>query len=299
MNTNQYAPALKHRTRLKFYRSISCNNLKYDGFPPIQYSKPKMSLNPLKHLFQPFLSLARCFSAGIIAFLAISQFSVLAQTSTPAATPDPAKLPGSYSVVRIDPEGNTKQGSLKLSVDGKLRFRTEWTFEDSKTEGLGFLREDVLALVDGPVGCRVLLYQAGTDGILNGIWSNVGSKSPQEQPGIEVAESSLKSDKPKLSGAFDLSRREPDNGEITRGKVLISPQDDYFQLFWTFGTNSYQGVGLATKERWLAATAAFLPKVACNLTMFQVNEDGTLEGSSIDTQKTVVNTVTAERIKDN
>lgn len=224
-----------------------------------------------------------------------------AQTSTPtpAPTSDPAKLPGSYSVVTIDPEGNTKQGSLKLSTDGKLRFRTEWTFENSKMEGLGFLREDVLALVDGPTGCRILLYQAGTDWILNGIWSNVGSKSPQEQPGIEVAESSLKSDKPKLSGAFDLSRREPDNGEITRGKVVISPQDDYFQLFWTFGTNSYQGVGLAAKERWLGAAAAFLPKVACNLTMFQVNEDGTLEGSSIDTQKTVVNTVTAERIKDN
>jgi hypothetical protein len=288
--------ALKRRARLKFRLNVFV----------IGQNKRHSTVIPSARLVEAFrsplfLSLARCFSAGLLALLLLSQAPTFAHTPTPtpAPTPDPAKLPGTYSVVSIDPDGNTKPGSLKLTTDGKLRFKAEWTFADSKTEGIALLREDVLAIVDGPVGCRAVLYQANADGTLNGIWANVGSKPPQTQLGIEIATPSLKADKIKLTGTFDLSRREPDNGEITKGNLLISPQDDHFELYWTGGTTAYQGFGLSIHENSLGAVTTFIPKIVCTLNMLQLNEDGTLEGMSINTQKAIVNTVSTERIKDN
>lgn len=80
-------------------------------------------------------------------------------------------LPGEYDASGKNPDGKTYQAHLTVESAGNL-FHFTWS---NNTDGVGIKRGDNVAVGIGGRRCGFVVYQAQSDGSLDGIWGGGGS----------------------------------------------------------------------------------------------------------------------------
>jgi hypothetical protein len=107
----------------------------------------------------------------ILALVTFIFSSALPAANAEVRTAQVATITGSYSVSGTNPDSTTYTGTVVVSPVGGNRYRFDWTIVGNQTfTGTGVLNGNTISVdwgQDSPV-----TYQVGTDGVLNGTWSN-------------------------------------------------------------------------------------------------------------------------------
>jgi hypothetical protein len=112
------------------------------------------------------LELAPCASNSVAELWVLLQASDAPATQAAAV----ASIAGNYRVRGTNPDRSTYTGTLVVSQMGGNQYRFNWSVAGDKFTGTGTLNGDTISVdwgQDFPV-----IYQVGTNGVLNGTWSD-------------------------------------------------------------------------------------------------------------------------------
>ena len=111
---------------------------------------------------------------GLILAL-VTVVTVIFSSAVPAANAEVriaqgASIAGSYSVSGTNPDASTYTGTVVVSQVNGNQYRFDWSVANQTFTGTGILNGNTISVdwgQDSPV-----IYQVGTNGVLNGTWSN-------------------------------------------------------------------------------------------------------------------------------
>jgi hypothetical protein len=106
----------------------------------------------------------------ILALITVIFSSALPAANAEIRIAQVATIAGNYNVSGTNPDASTYTGTVVVSqVDGN-QYRFDWSVANQTFTGTGILNGNTISVdwgQDFPV-----IYQVGTNGVLNGTWSN-------------------------------------------------------------------------------------------------------------------------------
>jgi hypothetical protein len=183
------------------------------------------------------------------------------------AEPD---IAGGYNVTGTNIEGQGNyQGGLTITQRGEV-LQFSWDVAGSKYDGVGVRMDDAVAVsyaagANGK-GCGAVLYRINSDGSLDGRAGYWGVNESESEKAVRISGSNV-------VGDYEVTGTSPD-GTAYENKLAITASGPGFIFKWT-GANALEGVGIRQGN---FVTAGFGGK-QCSFVAYQINADGSLDGS--------------------
>ena len=197
-----------------------------------------------------------------------SSSSSNANNSTTRSMPATANTPniaGKYNVTGENPNGGNYRGTLEVIARGDV-YQFRWN-AGAQYDGVGIQNGNIVAVAyttgSNGKGCGVVDYDIQSDGTLNGKWGYWGTN----EAGTENATRTSGSD---LVGEYDGSGKNPDGKEY-KVKITVEPAGNLYRFVWS---NNTDGVGIKRANN----VAVGIGGARCGFVMYQVQEDGNLDG---------------------
>ncbi len=197
-------------------------------------------------------------------------------------------LPGGvYQVQGADPNGNSYTGTLIL-IPVEQIYKAAWQTSIGDYAGYGLHEDNIFATTFGSTElCSVVIYQVQPDAALYGRLT-VPSRT---DTGSEHAFPLTQTVGAVPSGTYTVSV--PGVSEnVYNGTLTITPTDGSYQLHWETNQVNFSGTGLLVGDK-LAAVYG-LPD-QCGLVVYQIQANGSLDGTWIVQGQTLVGAERAAR----
>ncbi|MCE1252030.1 MAG: hypothetical protein LWX83_00605 [Anaerolineae bacterium] len=195
-------------------------------------------------------------------------------TSTPPpglrVSQPPENLPGSYTYQRQYSDGQTEEGTLKISEFDK-GYRLEWINNDSIESGLALLKDRILGVGIGQ-GCSLAYYIQYDNYIFKGLWMGEDGLISQEtvSPYFGLVLEKQISREYYVSGIYDHDRSKY-SGSLAVNRLpsevydLIREVDDVYRLY---------GLGLVKDDKLISVYG----QDNCKVLFYEIQPEGALEG---------------------
>jgi len=196
-------------------------------------------------------------------------------TILPTASPEPvlppnAGLDGTYALSGTDMNGNAYSGNLTIQVNNSAAQVADVVYDlawDNGASGTGILINDVLAASYGGASCGAVFYVADDAMMLTGIWITLNTKAMGSEIASPLAASSS------FGGDYSILGTNS-NGSGYEGALSIIEQGEVWQLVWNVGSDTYDGIGIASGNVLAAAYGG----QGCGVALYAVQPNGDLGG---------------------
>jgi len=193
----------------------------------------------------------------------------------PTASPEPVLLPnagldGTYSLSGTDVNGGAYGGKLTIQVNNSAAQVSNVIYDlawDNGASGTGILINDVLAASYGGASCGAVFYAADANMLLTGIWVTLDTKAMGSETASPLAASSS------FAGDYSILGTNVD-GSGYDGELSIIKQGEVWQLVWSVGSDTYDGIGITSGNVLAAAYGG----QGCGVVVYSIQSNGELDG---------------------
>jgi hypothetical protein len=190
------------------------------------------------------------------------------------------EIAGNYTVTRQDSSAKAAQGQLSVKPNW-LNYDLVWNFGGPQ-DALAMRWGDTLVSSSGSKDCLAII-QAKLKPDSNeeeAVFGQLGKA--MDSPGWVRMKDLTESNKPKL-GYYSVSLLNPNDQKFIDGYLELADRGGSLKTIWTFGTNTYEGVGLKM-DNLLVSVLPLKQGDHCTLRAVQFKDDGSFEGKETSTQ---------------
>ncbi len=179
---------------------------------------------------------------------------------------------GNYAVTGIDPEYNNYEDTLEITASNGI---FQWNWFGREPAGIGIFQEDVVSVVwrkekSGVEACGLISYIVQEDGVLDGIYKEIGSTWVGEEKAMPLGES-----EEGIEGTY-MSVGSTPGGGMYSCNLELTRNGDVYDFLWDCGVSFY-GVAIQRGNFVSVAFSKSSPK-SCTVFSYLIEEDGTLDG---------------------
>jgi hypothetical protein len=196
-----------------------------------------------------------------------STASIVSQiTQADTSTVSFSSIAGRYGITGNNPDGSSYTGTLNVTALSSA-YQLIWTVGEKLHIGIGILEGNILVVGWGSRQCGIVSYQVQSNGNLDGKWASFA----QDSTGLELAVPSSLDPNNEIVSQYTATGRNP-SGSTYREKILVQDQGGLYKFLWADSRST--GTGIKSGN----VVAVGFGSVPCNVVLYRVQEDGSLNG---------------------